>query len=208
MLRKYSFKIYCIIFNFIRMKKLSIVFFVTTIVLLSCQPVNKPIDEVTYQKYISKGSEVAGIAQGVLLSNVGSAMSKGGPVYAVEFCNVKASSLIDSLNALHKCSIMRVTEKYRNPENIAKSEQEKILINRFGSGMSTDTLIRIADKLVYFKPIRTGMPACLQCHGKPGEDISSETLQKIREQYPDDHATGYGLNDFRGMWKIEFPVDF
>jgi len=50
------------------------------------------------------------------------------------------------------------------------------------------------------------MPACLKCHGVPESDIDSATVQKLRALYPTDLATGYRLNDFRGLWKIEFLI--
>jgi cytochrome c553 len=59
---------------------------------------------------------------------------------------------------------------------------------------------------VYYKPIRIVMPACLKCHGVPGTDIDSVTIQKLQSLYPADLATGYRLNDFRGLWKVEFKM--
>ena len=61
--------------------------------------------------------------------------------------------------------------------------------------------------LVYYKPIRIALPACLKCHGEPISDIDVATSEKIQNLYPADLATGYKLNDFRGLWKIEFPVN-
>jgi hypothetical protein len=34
--------------------------------------------------------------------------------------------------------------------------------------------------------------------------IAPGTMNVIRELYPNDLATGYALNDFRGVWKITF----
>lgn len=66
-----------------------------------------------------------------------------------------------------------------------------------------DTLIHVEENMIYYKPILTAMPACLQCHGNE-EQIEPETWKKIQALYPEDKATGYGLNELRGMWKIEF----
>lgn len=44
---------------------------------------------------------------------------------------------------------------------------------------------------------------CLQCHGTIGQEVSSETFTKIKELYPKDRATGYGLNELRGIWVVE-----
>jgi hypothetical protein len=49
-----------------------------------------------------------------------------------------------------------------------------------------------------------GSGACLLCHGDPGTQIAPETMSTIDNLYPNDLATGYALNDFRGVWKITF----
>jgi hypothetical protein len=59
-------------------------------------------------------------------------------------------------------------------------------------------------KIVYYKPIRIAMPACLKCHGSAEKDIDPKTLAIIRQKYPDDLATNYKEGDLRGLWKITF----
>lgn len=179
------------------------------LMLISCNSnQNERIDPEVYSEHIETGNEISGRAQGVLLANVSSAMQKGGPEYAIEFCNLEASSLIDSLSEANNCTISRVSAKNRNPGNALKNENEQQLWNfyaaRLENGSASDTLIQKGKTLVYYKPIKTAMPACLKCHGTPGEDIQPATYETIRELYPNDQATGYDLNEFRGMWKIEF----
>lgn len=176
-----------------------------TVLLLSCN--SKKINEETYNEFQKKGKELSTLAQSVLLSNIGHAMQTGGVVFSVEFCNLHASSIIDSLNQANNCIISRVSEKNRNPENNLKTSTEKDLWGIFGAGNTTDTIIKVQNKLVFYKPIKTGLPACLQCHGTPGSDIEPATLNKIKHLYPADLATGYELNDFRGLWKVEFSID-
>ena len=62
----------------------------------------------------------------------------------------------------------------------------------------------LEDSIEFYKPIFLGMDACLKCHGAPGTQIAEETLKKIKEHYPEDLATGFELNDFRGAWKVTF----
>ena len=188
---------------------LSYLFICMLPVFISCNSnQNKKIEPEIYSEYIETGNEISNRAQGVLLSNVSSAMQKGGPEYAIEFCNLEASSLIDSLSEANNCIISRVSAKNRNPGNALKNNREKQLWNSYAAklekGNSSDTLIQDGKTLVYYKPIKTAMPACLKCHGTPGEDIQPATHETIRELYPNDKATGYNLNEFRGLWKIEF----
>lgn len=172
--------------------------------LISCNSSRSKIDELSYAEFQKKGNEITGLSQAVLLSKVGNAIRTGGPEYAVEFCNLKASSVVDSLNQVNNCIISRISAKNRNPENGLKNELDKELWAIIEQQALTDTLIKTGGKLVYYKPIKTGMPACLNCHGTPGAEINSATLEKINQLYPGDLATNYKLNDFRGLWKIEF----
>jgi len=38
---------------------------------------------------------------------------------------------------------------------------------------------------------------CLNCHGTP-DKVSADVQAKLKELYPDDKATGYGLKQLRG----------
>ena len=81
--------------------------------------------EVIYAGAKQKGTEVAMQAQATLLANVGAAIKKGGTAYAVEFCNIEASGLVDSLNAVYDCKISRVTNRRRNPKNGITGDNDK-----------------------------------------------------------------------------------
>jgi hypothetical protein len=50
------------------------------------------------------------------------------------------------------------------------------------------------------------MPTCLQCHGKPKQDIEAATLKTIQRKYRFDKATGYAMGELRGTWKLTFEV--
>ena len=181
--------------------KLNSLFIVAFLFLFAC---NSKIDSSIYVKTQKNGNVIAGKVQAILLTNVGKAIQKGGPEFAVEFCNLKAASIIDSLNQEYNCTVSRVSEKNRNPNAVLSSIQEKELWRTFQSGLLKDTVVQGNKNLVFYKPIKIGMPACLKCHGNPESDINPTTQQKLQELYPKDLATGYALGDFRGLWKIEF----
>lgn len=181
-----------------------LIIIVSALFIYSC---NSKINSKKYSEFQGKGNEISNLAQTALLANVGKAMQKGGSVYAVEFCNLKASSIIDSLNRVNNCAISRVSAKNRNPENELKTDSEKLLCDLFQENILVDTLMQTNNKLVYYKPIKIALPACLKCHGDSGSDINSATVKKLHELYPNDLATGYKMNDFRGLWKIEFAAN-
>ncbi len=182
----------------------SFVLIVFGVFLFSCNQNNSKIDSETYLAFQNKGANISNLAQVTLLTNVGKAIQKGGSEYAVEFCNLKVSSIVDSLNIANNCVISRVSAKNRNSENGLKGNQEKELWTLFQNNQLGDTLVQTKQDLVYYKPIKIGMPACLKCHGNPETEINSATSEKLQILYPHDLATGYKLKDFRGLWKIEF----
>lgn len=182
---------------------------VILVLLFSCtgkQPQNN-LDKDAYDRYLENGSSIASQTQSVLLANVSGAIQKGGSRHAVEFCNLRASGITDSLSNNCNCIISRVTNQKRNPGNGLSNDAEKQLWDYYlGTSKSRtmhDTLLTTGQKVIYYKPITTAMPACLQCHG-PVEDMDPETYSIIRELYPDDEAIGYAMNELRGLWKIEF----
>ncbi len=186
------------------MKQIYLLTGVFVVLMISCK---SKIDNATYSEFQKKGNEISSLTQSVLLANVGQAMQTGGAVYAVEFCNLKASTLVDSLNNVNNCVISRVSAKNRHPENGLKTNADKNLWAIFEAGTVNDTIIQESKKLVYYKPIKMALPACLKCHGELGSDIDPATAEKLQNLYPADLATGYKLNDFRGLWKIEFAAN-
>lgn len=178
--------------------------------IISCQreKIDHATEVVSTEKtaILSKSEldSIATFSQKTLLKNISGAISKGGTEYAVEFCNLKAMPLTDSLSAHYGVSISRITDKSRNPLNQLKSAADREVFEYFraNSGL-IDSLISNGDQQVYYKRINAAMPACIQCHGNPESDIASGTLLKIQTLYNQDQALGYALNDFRGLWKIE-----
>lgn len=179
----------------------------TVFLVTSCTDKKPRIDSETYFVYLEKGGDITQIAQATLLMNVGKAIQKGGPEHAIEFCNLKASSILDSLNWVNNCTTLRVSIKNRNSENGLEGNQDKKLWELFLGEEVADTIIQTSTKLVYYKPIKIKLPACLKCHGKVGADINAATHHKLQELYPHDLATGYKMNDFRGMWKVGFDIN-
>ncbi len=180
---------------------------VTAFIFLMFSACKSGIDSETYKKYQERGTEITNLAQTTLLANVGGAIQKGGPEYAVEFCNLEATGIIDSLNSISNCIITRVSEKNRNPENILKSKADLAVWEAFRNSAQTDTVVVVQDTPVYYKRINTAMPACLKCHGDIEADINRKTLEILKVLYPEDLATGYELNEFRGLWKVEFSQE-
>lgn len=185
--------------NYMNMRLLAI-----TLIMLLFSCTNSKKEDLT--PYLSKGRNITEITQQELLKNVSSAMTKGGSAYAIDYCNVKAMPLTDSISQNQQVSISRKSLKNRNPENKASGKEVTLLEfyekQHLAKKEIGDTVLVINEKYTYFKPIKLGMDACLKCHGDPKTEIDSTTLSKLRKLYPEDHATGYQKGDLRGMWKV------
>lgn len=186
----------------IAMSMLLILFFA------ACNPRQLKTDELSNTidtaAYLQKGDSISAIVQKVLLANVMQAMKSGGPGYAVSFCNEQAMPLTDSLAKAHNCLIQRVSDKYRNPANKLTAQDQEIW-TKIASAATTNKLSRSeSGQVVFYKPIKIAMPACLTCHGTTGKEMDPKTFEIIKQKYPDDLATGYKEGDLRGLWKITF----
>ncbi|WP_226389754.1 Tll0287-like domain-containing protein [Penaeicola halotolerans] len=156
------------------------------------------------------GDEISQEAQKALLTTLQEAIASRGTVGAVEYCNVAALPLMDSLSNAYGVTVRRVSHKLRNPADAPLIEMEEILLEAYvyneENGLKSESNLQKIDggeTLLYTKPITIGSGLCLSCHGK--DEISTETLQKINELYPNDNATGHELNSLRGMWSIKLP---
>ena len=137
------------------------------------------------------------------------AISEKGPSGAVAFCQSRATKLTDSVSLMNNAIIKRVSDQPRNPSNKANA-REIGYINYYkqlmATGIPPKPIVQSEKgEVSFYAPIVTNS-MCLQCHGKPGEQISSETLETLMRLYPTDSATGYTQNEVRGLWAISFEV--
>ncbi len=141
--------------------------------------------------------------------NLIKAINEKGTVGAIEFCNTEAMKLTDSMSVMKNAIIKRVSDKPRNLKNQA-TQDELGYIDYFkkvvASGGEIEPIVQPnGDEISFYYPITTNT-MCLQCHGKPNEQVKTETLATLKNLYPDDKATGYDVNEVRGIWAITFDA--
>ncbi len=175
---------------------------------------NKQTSTTTEKKdvgadYGGRGELIVQQLQQVLSAKLQSAIRDSGIAYAINYCNIHAYPLTDSISKIHGVEIKRATTKTRNPQNLAKNE-DMIFVKRYseavekGEGMMP-ALISSPKSFIYYSPILIHSPSCLKCHGEPEKDIAAQDYILLRMLYPDDKATGYKMNDLRGVWRVDFP---
>ncbi|ALJ04252.1 cytochrome c family protein [Pseudalgibacter alginicilyticus] len=157
--------------------------------------------------YGERGLKYALATKAVLGKNLMGTIQKQGTLEALIFCNEKASPLTDSMSIANHAIIKRVSDKPRNKNNQANSK-ELVYINSFKADIKNQKepkpiVSQINNKVHVFYPITTNT-MCLQCHGKPNQDIKIPTLTKLKNLYPQDKAIGYDINEVRGIWNVSF----
>lgn len=168
----------------------------------------KVSDAEIIESAYTQGKIIADSSQKVIFNTLVVQLEEAGFVEALKFCNVNAYPLTDSLSSKFGAEIKRVSNKPRNPSN-APDELETLLLDSYLYNVENDLPLednvqKIDENyLLYTMPIVINNSVCLQCHGKPGEDITEENYAHIQSLYPGDKAIGYTLGDFRGIWSIK-----
>jgi len=182
----------------------------------SCQSSDPHLHNITdpqlSQKVLKYGNRISSQAQQALGSNLMYQIKKNGSAQAVEFCNLAAYPILDSLSTPVPALIKRAAIKARNPMDLPTAVERKLIEDYIQALKNKQPLqpkaLALSDDAVMFAaPIQTKNSTCLQCHGKENEDIQSNTLRTIQELYPDDIATGHEVGDIRGIWSIVFKED-
>lgn len=157
--------------------------------------------------YGERGLKYALTTKAVLGKNLMGTIQKKGTLEALEFCNIRAYPLTDSMAVVHNASIKRVSDKPRNPKNRANAEELEY-INTFkmlvAEEKEINPIVKETEKDVHvYYPIVTNS-MCLQCHGKPETNIKPEVLKTLTLLYPEDQAKGYSENQVRGIWNVSY----
>ncbi|HHP7241513.1 MAG TPA: DUF3365 domain-containing protein [Cyclobacteriaceae bacterium] len=169
---------------------------------------DKNIEEVA----MKEGKRISSLAQKALGSQLMKKVSQDGAASALEFCNLAAYPILDSLKTDMEVIIKRAAIKNRNPKNRA-SEVESTLIYEYEKQLKNDERLepRVQvlndEEILFAAPIKTKNALCLNCHGKVGSEINDETLAAINTLYPKDNAVNHKVGDLRGIWSLTFKKD-
>ena len=129
------------------------------------------------------------------------AIADGGTTHAIPVCSTKAEALTGEVAAARGVTMVRLSDRPRNPKQRALGDDLAALESMRGDpGPRLDR--RDDGSAVVRLPILLNNPICLKCHGG-ADNVDAATAEVLARLYPDDEATGYRLDDLRGLWRIE-----
>ncbi len=147
-----------------------------------------------------------------LMTALGDALGKSGPVGAIEVCQLRAPAIAEQLSRSGELEIGRTALRLRNPDN-APDEWEKQALQQFASelasGAAPATLeVRKVEatsdgwRVRWMRPIVL-QPMCAICHG--GE-LEPDLRAELAKRYPQDQATGFQPGELRGAFTASVTV--
>jgi hypothetical protein len=163
----------------------------------------------------SEGGQIIKELAGSLQTELKAAMQAGGPLKALEVCNLSAQDLTVGVSDAHDgWSISRASHRLRNPAN-APDDYTAATIDAFlaRAAEGEDVASLMSAEIVetdgarafrMVKAIPTGA-VCLQCHG--GTEVSADVEAALADTYPEDAARGFSAGDMRGVFTLSKPLD-
>ena len=126
-----------------------------------------------------------------------------GPTAAIDICMLNVDEISQN-QAQNVIAVGRSSHKLRNPNNVAPDWVAPIMESYQHSErpLKPQTITLPNNHIGYVEPIML-KPLCTTCHG---EKITSNVLAHIKKRYPEDQATGFKVNDLRGVFWLEFDV--
>lgn len=158
----------------------------------------------------STGNALTSSIQMIISKNLDGSLNKdkGAIETALPFCILSKYPEIDSIAYTFQVKISRNSASPINPDNRpAAHAKELIEAYAYSSeqklALSSSTEI-LQDKILFYKPIMASEQFCLKCHGTPGKDLTEEEYHKIVSKYPTYKPGKVALNEFMGVWSLEF----
>ena len=161
-------------------------------------------------------SEGRGVVQqfsGTLGKALKSALETGGPVAAIEVCNLKAPGIAEQVGGATNWQVGRTAFKLRNPKN-APDDWERSVLTTFASRAAageditkieqTEVVDRDGHKTFRFMKAIPTAELCVTCHGA---SIKPEIQARLKELYPTDQASDFAVGDLRGAFTLSKRLD-
>jgi hypothetical protein len=157
------------------------------------------------QHAIGRADLVIAAMQDAVLRELGDALTRGGPAFAMQSCHIDATAVAQRIGRYEGIAAGRTSDRLRNPTNAPKPWARAIVTDYAGrrardvEGFAVD----LGDKLGVLRPIAQ-RPACAGCHG-PADGLQPAVRQALADRYPVDRAVGFAEGEIRGWFWVEIP---
>jgi hypothetical protein len=166
------------------------------------------------QALMAEGKALMQEIGGALKSELQAAIEEGGPVKAIEVCNLRAPEIAAAVSQDTGWTISRSSHKLRNPKNAPDAYTtaaiEEFLARQNAGEAAADLakaeIVEAEGGKVFrmVKAIPTG-ELCLNCHG--GTEVKAEVVEALAELYPEDQARGFKVGEMRGVFTLQKPLN-
>lgn len=169
------------------------------IAMAGCQTQVEPVSDVE----LERARAVLAPFKDQLLGALMGALEEGEPEDAIEVCRDRAPQIAADLS-VEGIRLGRTSHKVRSPDNTPASWVQPLLAAYLDDPTDVSPrAVRIdADTVGYVEPIYM-KSFCLSCHGP---SIEPALYEHIRSLYPEDQATGFKVDDLRGLFWVTLPA--
>jgi hypothetical protein len=156
----------------------------------------------TQETGLARGAELLAPLKKNLKLALMAGMQKG-PLNAISVCKDQAPAIAGSLS-VDGIRIGRTSHRLRNPANSAPEWVDPVLRTYLEEESNrTARVVSLANNREgYVEPI-TVKPLCLACHG---ETLAPDVAVQIEMMYPEDEATGFKVDELRGVYWVEYSA--
>ena len=158
---------------------------------------------------IAASHDYASQLQEALSGKLMAAMQQGGPISAIEVCQIEAPRIAAELSSSGEPSrVWRTALKLRNPNNAPDDEASGVM-QQFTQSLAEGDKPPMTEFITYpdgsarYMQSIIMQPPCLACHGG---SLPEDVQAAIAERYPEDEATGFEVGDLRGAFVVDWPV--
>lgn len=157
---------------------------------------------LTQESEPARGAELLAPLKKDLLSALQAGMQEG-PVTAIGACKVQAPAIADSLS-VDGVRIGRTSHRLRNPANVAPDWVDSVLEAYLEEESErAPRVVSLANNREGYVEAIVIKPLCLACHG---ENLAPDIAAQIKTMYPQDEATGFKIDELRGVYWVEYPA--
>jgi hypothetical protein len=174
---------------------------------------NRTIKYITQPQIIDatfkKGQLIADTLQQALIRQMQKAVAENKLLEAAKYCNLQALPAYTQLQEKHTAIVKRVRLKGQT-EGLSLNEMEKQLLDAYQYNQENKLPLENnvqksgTEQMLFTSPILVNNTVCLKCHGKVGEQLTTQDYQSLQATYKMEGLVDYSLSEPIAIWSMLF----